>query len=359
MTRFENFLGGNRSFLPRTGGTSLRNNGRSFFAAGGVRLPGANAYRGVDPRLLDAFLPARKRWSEPRPDPTPAQQGKIVDNAAATQHSTPSVSKAAARVPRLEATKSAVVSEATVFAAPAPPAAPLAPAAAPAPAPAAALASAAAPALSPKPAAVGSGTLALKGTVSRPTGRASASASPVKSKRLMPSDAASATKISETPKRVTPLIPGEQQNDNTEVAGARARAAKEDKVNATGGNMSAADDASIELIRSKLTNAGSDIKKGTNNKFVYFPGGQESPISFTSKASAASYMGISHKKLPELRVFGEAKDATPAMRNKTFTGMFMAVGKEDFKTLQITPATFPQRQSGRAATIAEQHVNKK
>ena len=61
------FLGSNRSFLPSSGGTVLRNLGRTFLPSGGTRLPGSQVYgSNVDPRLLRAYLPKNQRWSEPR-----------------------------------------------------------------------------------------------------------------------------------------------------------------------------------------------------------------------------------------------------------------------------------------------------
>ena len=65
----QQFLGSNRTFLPTSGGGAavLKDLGRSYFPSGGTKLPGSQTYGSkIDTRLLRAYLPKNKQWSEPR-----------------------------------------------------------------------------------------------------------------------------------------------------------------------------------------------------------------------------------------------------------------------------------------------------
>ena len=173
VTSLESFFGGDRAFLPRTGGTSLKNTGRSFFARGGASLPGANAFRGVDPLLLSAFMPQHKCWSQPRAGP--ADEAGTDDSAAATKDmdgdTTTSKEPKSKGKPQVQA----LLKTKNITAAAAAPAAPAAPAAAPS---AAETKTDTSTMKEEKveDTATGLGTLSLPGTVGRPTGSTSTAA---------------------------------------------------------------------------------------------------------------------------------------------------------------------------------------
>ena len=380
MSGMESFLGSRRSYLPRTGGASLRNTGRSFFANGGVSLPGANAFRGVDPRLLSAFMPSHTRWSAPRADARKAEGAMYPEVQALLKRkdttAAPAVAPAAA-APAVAATTNIAAEakdEETIY-----------------PAdtkneemdnkskimypkvqallkkmtatPPAAAAAAAKEGTTKKrkedddddekeggPKA-DSGILALPGTVSQPTNNA-------------PTTAATAAVAPTTPasgrKSVAYAIP-----NTTGKASLNSPGVKSLKTDIAEGFASADRlhkqfdfTEGINRLRKQLTNVDVQIQTAKRSLLYFPPGPGQDVQSFASKRDVQRHMGLtSHKQVPKFISYGDVRSPSTGMKRKGFKGKLMAVMKADVERFGIEPAPMPQRQSTRPATQKEQRIN--
>ena len=345
MSGMESFLGSRRSYLPRTGGASLRNTGRSFFANGGVSLPGANAFRGVDPRLLSAFMPSHTRWSEPRADAAKAGGAMYPEVQALLKRKETTAAPAVVPVAAVPA------------AAPAPAAAAPAAAPAPAPAPVAAAPVAAATKEATKEindddddekagAKAGSGILVLPGTVSQPTSNATTTVA-----------AAAVAPTTPTSAKSKAVAYADDDGPDTKISNAAGKALVDSPV-VKKLKMSIAEQmTSMDRLRKKLTNVDVQIQSKAKRSLLYFLPGQEVK-SFNSQKDVERHMGLtSHKQVPKFTAYGEVRSPSTAMLKKGFKGKLMAVMKVDVKKFGITSAYMPQRQSGRAATRKKQRIN--